>query len=586
MLGSLFYVVELALHPRRASRTSRRSPRRRPCCTCGRWRSRSSSTCSGRRSCSACCGWPTADRRRARGRGRRRGRAASVRSRPRCWMVVAVRTGRRSVARLLRHRHPRAGDADGRRARRHRHRARAAAQSRAGRTRSRIASPLVPGRRRRCRGSRRTRRGCTTSSTAGTACSSTRRHRGRDLASRPTAHRGCSGAALSWARSAGSARSPTRCTSGTGPRTSCSPRTAPGLDGLTAARRAARHRRGARLGAPTSGRRADPPGRAPAFAAARADRGRRGAGHRARRRRVRARRSARSRCSVAQVGQVADRSAAADHAGRTRRAGPLKVLVVGDSQAATLAQGVRGRRRASTGSRRSPGSRCGTARSSAARSSASPTFVIDGNQRHQQVRWRGLWQEQWVGRRADVRPRRRRRAWPARGTCSTSCARRLDPRTPATPSGSRCTRPTSVSSSAHWARAAPPSSRADRRATGESQLVGTDPQISQRTDPARLTAIENVWTTVARSTARDCSTSTPCCARAASQTPPCGPTARTSTAPVPTSWRPWWPGPYASGRGLEGVEWGDVIRDQRRGQRLMVLAAATLMHRRGMPERR
>ena len=48
---------QLALRRCAASRTSRRSPRRRRCCTCGRWRWRSSSTWCGRSSCSACSGW-------------------------------------------------------------------------------------------------------------------------------------------------------------------------------------------------------------------------------------------------------------------------------------------------------------------------------------------------------------------------------------------------------------------------------------------------------------------------------------------------------------------------------------------------
>ena len=85
VLGFAVLRRELAVHPVRPVVLLERSPRLRRCSTCGRSRSRSSSTCSGRRWCSACCGSRgDASSARRRGRRGRRGRDRSARSLPRC----------------------------------------------------------------------------------------------------------------------------------------------------------------------------------------------------------------------------------------------------------------------------------------------------------------------------------------------------------------------------------------------------------------------------------------------------------------------------------------------------------------------
>ena len=324
---------------RRASRTSRRSPTvagAPPVVARGRG-AVLSLLAADRAGCAVARAAPVP----CRGRGRRgRRRRGARRGRVRGADGVALRTGRRSVACVLRHRHPCAGDADRRGARGRRHAARAAAIASA-----RIALSVAAARWLRRRRAPMVRDGRDARPRrllrAVRPARVLVRDRGRDLASRATVTRAARARPRSWARSSGSARSPTRCTCGTGRSTSWSLPSGPGCPACRCS--SCDSRRWSRSRRPRTSTSASPSAVACApLAEGRRDRDRRSR-HRGRRRRVRRDRERRPVLS-GDVGQVADRGGpppATTPSAPPRPRQPLvKVLVVGDSQAATLAQGL------------------------------------------------------------------------------------------------------------------------------------------------------------------------------------------------------------------------------------------------------
>jgi len=193
-----------------------------------------------------------------------------------------------------------------------------------------------------------------------------------------------------------------------------------------------------------------------------------------------------------QVGQVADRSAPPT----TRTPAVLKVLVVGDSQAATLAQGVRADPGV-YGLSAQPGLTVWNRAILGCPIVSYPVFVIDGNQVRNKCGGAGFWQKQWTGDVSTFRPDAvvvMAGAWDVfdavmpDGSVAHAGSKEFDA-TYVRDIGALVD--TLSATGAPVVVVKPP-------CYGKSQLVGTDPQISERRDAVRLAAIDTAWTHAAR----------------------------------------------------------------------------------------
>jgi lysophospholipase L1-like esterase len=187
------------------------------------------------------------------------------------------------------------------------------------------------------------------------------------------------------------------------------------------------------------------------------------------------------------AGQVADQGAAP----RARTPKALKVLVAGDSQGATLAQGVQAAPGV-YGLSAQPGLNVWNRAILACPIVSFSVFVIDGNHVRNKCGGARFWQQQWA---RDVKAFRPDAAVVMAGAWDVfdavmpdgSVARAGEPQFDQTYErnvGQLID--TLASTGAAVVVVAPP-------CYGEDQLVGTDPQIPQRLDHARLGAIDAVW---------------------------------------------------------------------------------------------
>ena len=193
-----------------------------------------------------------------------------------------------------------------------------------------------------------------------------------------------------------------------------------------------------------------------------------------------------------QVGQVADRGAPPT----TRTPAVLKVLVVGDSQAATLAQGVRADPGV-YGISAQPGLTVWNRAILGCPIVSFPMFVIDGNQVRNKCGGAGFWQQQWTSDVATFRPDAvvvMAGAWDVfdavmpDGTVAHAGSAQFD-----------ATYQRDIGTLVDTLRATgAPVVVVKPPCYGESQLVGTDPQIPERRDTVRLRAIDAAWTGAAR----------------------------------------------------------------------------------------
>jgi peptidoglycan/LPS O-acetylase OafA/YrhL len=193
-----------------------------------------------------------------------------------------------------------------------------------------------------------------------------------------------------------------------------------------------------------------------------------------------------------QVGQVAERGAPPT----TRTPSVLKVLVVGDSQAATLAQGVRADPGV-YGLSAQPGITVWNRAILGCPIVSYPVFVSDGNQVENKCGGTGFWQRQWTGDVSAFRPDAvvvMAGAWDVFDAVMPdgSVAHAGNPEFDATyvrDIGDLLD--TLSATGAPIVVIKPP-------CYGESHLVGTDPQIPERRDAVRLAAIDTAWTEAAR----------------------------------------------------------------------------------------
>ena len=175
---------------------------------------------------------------------------------------------------------------------------------------------------------------------------------------------------------------------------------------------------------------------------------------------------------------------------------PVKLLVVGDSQAATLSQGVQAAPGV-YGLSHLPGYAVWNRAILGCPIISAPTFRFDGNDITNKCGGAGFWQQQWVADVSAFHPDAvvaMAGAWdvfdvvqpdgsilhpgdPAWVTMYTADVRQLFR--------------TLGAGGAAVVAVLPP-------CWGESTLIGTDPQINERLDPARVQAVDAVWTTVAR----------------------------------------------------------------------------------------
>ena len=172
--------------------------------------------------------------------------------------------------------------------------------------------------------------------------------------------------------------------------------------------------------------------------------------------------------------------------------GALKVLVVGDSQAATLAQGVRADPGV-YGLSAQPGLTVWNRAILGCSIVSFPVFVIDGNQVKNKCGGAGFWQQQWAGDVATFRPDAvvvMAGAWDVFDAVMPdgSVAHAGNAEFDATYQRDVGTLVDTLSATgAPVVVVKPP-------CYGESQLVGTDPQIPERRDTTRLRAIDAAWT--------------------------------------------------------------------------------------------
>ncbi len=192
------------------------------------------------------------------------------------------------------------------------------------------------------------------------------------------------------------------------------------------------------------------------------------------------------------VGQVADRSAPPT----TRTPAVVKVLVVGDSQAATLAQGVRADPGV-YGLSAQPGLTVWNRAILGCPIVSYPVFVFDGNQVKNKCGGAGFWKKQWTGDVSTFRPDAvvvMAGAWDVfdavmpDGSIAHAGNREFDA-TYMHDIGALLD--TLSATGAPVVVIKPP-------CYGESQLAGTDAQIPERRDPVRLAAIDAAWAQAAR----------------------------------------------------------------------------------------
>ena len=193
-----------------------------------------------------------------------------------------------------------------------------------------------------------------------------------------------------------------------------------------------------------------------------------------------------------QVGQVADRRAPPT----PRTPSVLKVLVVGDSQAATLAQGV-GADPGVYGLSAQPGLTVWNRAILGCPIVSYPVFVSDGNQVQNKCGGTGFWQRQWTGDVSVFRP-----------DAVVVMAGAWDVFDAVMPDGS-VAHAGNTEFDATYVRdvgdlldtlsaTGAPVVVVKPPCFGESHLVGTDPQIPERRDVVRLAAIDTAWTQAAR----------------------------------------------------------------------------------------
>ena len=176
--------------------------------------------------------------------------------------------------------------------------------------------------------------------------------------------------------------------------------------------------------------------------------------------------------------------------------GPVKLLVVGDSQAATLAQGVQAAPGVYGLSHLSQYAVWNRAILGCPIISA-PTFRFDGNDITNKCGGAGYWQEQWASDVAAFDPDAvvaMAGAWDVFDVVQPdgSILHPGDPKwvTMYTADVRQLFRTLGAGGAAVVAVLPP--------CWGESTLIGTDQQIAERMDPVRVKAVDDVWTTVAR----------------------------------------------------------------------------------------
>jgi len=193
-----------------------------------------------------------------------------------------------------------------------------------------------------------------------------------------------------------------------------------------------------------------------------------------------------------QVGQVAERGAPPT----TRTPSVLKVLVVGDSQAATLAQGVRADPGV-YGLSAQPGITVWNRAILGCPIVSYPVFVSDGNQVENKCGGTGFWQRQWTGDVSAFRP-----------DAVVVMAGAWDVFDAVMPDGSVAHAGNTEFDATYvhdigdlldtLSATGAPIVVIKPPCYGESHLVGTDPQIPERRDAVRLAAIDTAWTEAAR----------------------------------------------------------------------------------------
>jgi peptidoglycan/LPS O-acetylase OafA/YrhL/lysophospholipase L1-like esterase len=182
--------------------------------------------------------------------------------------------------------------------------------------------------------------------------------------------------------------------------------------------------------------------------------------------------------------------------GTTTPPGPVKLLVVGDSQAATLAQGVQAAPGV-YGLSHLPGYSVWNRAILGCPIISAPTFRFDGNDITNKCGGAGYWQQQWaddVGQFAPDAVVVTAGAWDVFDVVQPDGSI-LHPGDPAWVTrysdDVRQLFRTLDANGAAVVAVKPP-------CWGESTLVGTDQQIAERMDPARVGAVADVWKTVAR----------------------------------------------------------------------------------------
>jgi hypothetical protein len=198
-----------------------------------------------------------------------------------------------------------------------------------------------------------------------------------------------------------------------------------------------------------------------------------------------------------QVGQLADASAppttqaAPTGTAAQAAAGPVKLLVVGDSQAATLAQGVQAAPGV-YGLSHLPGYSVWNRAILGCPIISAPTFRFDGNDIANKCGGAGYWQQQWATDVSQFQPGAvvvMAGAWDVFDVVQPdgSILHPGDPAWVARYSADlRQMFRTLGSTGAPVVAVKPP-------CWGESTLVGTDAQIAERMDPNRVRAVDDAW---------------------------------------------------------------------------------------------
>ena len=182
--------------------------------------------------------------------------------------------------------------------------------------------------------------------------------------------------------------------------------------------------------------------------------------------------------------------------GTTKPPGPMKLLVVGDSQAATLAQGVQAAPGV-YGLSHLPGWSVWNRAILGCPIISAPTLRFDGNDIANKCGGAGYWQKQWAADVSQFAP-----------DAVVVMAGAWDVFDVARPDGSILLPgdPAWIAMYSDNVRQLFSALGANGAAVvavkppcwGESTLVGTDPQIAERMDPVRVRAVVDVWKKVAR----------------------------------------------------------------------------------------